>query len=68
MNVYTLFPILTSLCRLLIGQEIRRASLLEDTLKGVSITEILYPDLIALRIFFLVFLAAAIHMLRRKVD
>jgi len=37
-------------------------------LKGASITEILYPDLIALGIFFLIFFAAATHMLRREVD
>jgi len=48
--------------------EIGRTSLLEDTLKGASITEMLYSDLMALGIFFLVLFAAAIHMLRREVD
>jgi hypothetical protein len=48
--------------------EIGLASLLEDTLKGASITEILYLYLIALGIFFQIFFAAATHMLRREVD
>ncbi len=37
-------------------------------LKGASIMEILYPDIMALGIFFLVFFAAATLMLRREVD
>jgi ABC-2 type transport system permease protein len=37
-------------------------------LKGASITEILFPDLLALTIFFLVFFVAATLMLRREVD
>jgi len=36
-------------------------------LKGASITEIIYPDLTALGIFFLVFFFAAMLMLRREV-
>ncbi|HOV51543.1 MAG: ABC-2 family transporter protein [Methanosaeta sp. PtaB.Bin018] len=37
-------------------------------LKGSSLTEILFPDLLALAVFFLVFFAAATLMLRRQVD
>lgn len=37
-------------------------------LKGASIPDILFPDLLALGIFFLVFFAAATLMLRREVD
>ncbi|VVB72416.1 ABC-2 family transporter protein [uncultured archaeon] len=37
-------------------------------LKGASITEILYPDILALTIFFLVFFVAATLMLKREVD
>jgi len=37
-------------------------------LKGASISEILFPDLLALVIFFLVFFAASTLMLRRQVD
>ncbi|NMC09968.1 MAG: ABC transporter permease [Methanothrix sp.] len=37
-------------------------------LKGSSLTEIIFPDLLALTVFFLVFFAAATLMLKRQVD
>ena len=37
-------------------------------LKGAGITEILYPDLLALAAFFTIFFAAAVLMLRREVN
>jgi ABC-2 type transport system permease protein len=37
-------------------------------LKGAGITDILYPDLLALGLFFLIFFALATMMLRREVD
>jgi ABC-2 type transport system permease protein len=37
-------------------------------LKGAGIADILYPDLLALGIFFLIFFIAATMMLRREVD
>ncbi|NTV27388.1 MAG: ABC transporter permease, partial [Methanothrix sp.] len=36
-------------------------------LKGSGINEILYPDLLALGIFFLIFFAAATLMLKREI-
>jgi ABC-2 type transport system permease protein len=36
-------------------------------LKGAGVADILYPDLLALGIFFLIFFAAATLMLRREV-
>jgi len=36
-------------------------------LKGAGLADILYPDLLALGVFFLLFFAAAITMLRREV-
>ena len=37
-------------------------------LKGASIFDILYPDLVALGLFFLLVFAATINMIKRKVD
>ncbi|NLH21410.1 MAG: ABC transporter permease [Methanothrix sp.] len=37
-------------------------------LKGASIVDILYPDLVALGLFFLLVFAATINMIKRKVD
>ena len=36
-------------------------------LKGAGVADILYPDLLALGVFFLIFFAAATLMLRREV-
>jgi hypothetical protein len=36
-------------------------------LKGAEVADILYPDLLALGVFFLIFFAAATLMLRREV-
>jgi hypothetical protein len=36
-------------------------------LKGAGINEILYPDLLALGVFFLIFFAAATLMLKREI-
>ncbi|MDD4580399.1 MAG: ABC transporter permease [Methanothrix sp.] len=43
-------------------------ALREVMLKGAGITEILYPDLLALAAFFAIFFAAAVLMLRREVN